>query len=35
MKHWVFFGDLGLGDIFALIFLHAWKAEGEEVGNRC
>jgi hypothetical protein len=30
-----FWGGLGLGDIFALILLHRWTAEGEEVGNRC
>jgi hypothetical protein len=35
MKHWVFLGGLALGDIFALIRLHTWIAEGEEVGNRC
>ena len=35
MKHWIFGVGLGLGDIFALILLHRWTAEGEEVGNRC
>lgn len=34
MKHWVFWG-FGVGRYLRSDFLHAWKAEGEEIGNRC